>query len=1005
MIEQWLVRTTHLIALASALCVCSTPTWASEKTPSGPAGKDEKRDVAIERNIPWRGSTIKGSPDPPDPYTAELAFPKLKFNNPLVLVPAPGTNRLFVGEQYGRIYSFPEDPNCAKADLVFDVSQLIPDFTAFYGLVFHPQFDRNRYVYLCYVGKNDLADGSVVSRFTVSRTDPPVIDPKSEVKLIKFYSGGHNGACLAFGNDGHLYISTGDGASPTPPDPMMTGQDCSDLLSSILRIDVDHTDPDKTYRVPADNPFVGMRGVRPEIWAYGFRNPWKMSFDKVTGRLWVGDVGWELWELVYDVKRGGNYGWSVMEGPQPVNVEARRGPTPISPPIKVHPHSEAASITGGYVYRGARLRELAGTYIYGDFQSGIVWGLRAEGDKITWERELARTAVHLVAFGESNSGEIYMLDYDRTHQIYRLARNAAGNTVSSFPRRMSQTGLFTSTAHQQPAPGVIPYRINAELWSDGATAERFVAVPERGQMTVDDRGIWRCPDGTVLVRTVSIEQEQGQPATRRRMETQILHLEADAWRPYSYVWNRDQTDATLAEPGGSSVTVGQTTAGEKRELNYRVFARTECVLCHSPWVEKRTTIYGIQSASPLGFITPQLNRTFDKGPNAPNQFESWHEMGALAWSPELDKLPKMVDPYDESADLDRRARSYLHTNCAHCHQFGSGGSANIELKYDLPLDNTKIIGQRPIQGAFNISGASIIAPGDPAGSVLYYRIAKLGGGRMPRVGSQQVDERAVRTIHDWIASLSATKPVTTAAANAKIAPEDRAAIESLRHSNQLSPGDRKSAINRLFTSTRGALMLLALIDKKNTPETLKRDVASITKDVPTVEVRDLFERFIPERERTTRLGDVVNRPSILALRGDSARGRLVFTANAAAQCKTCHKAGDIGENIGPDLTKIGAKYDKAALLDQILDPSKTVEPAYITHMVETKDGRIVTGLLVQRNNEAVVLKDAQGKNSRIPVAEIEQFAPQPRSLMPELLIRDLTAEQVADLLEFLASLR
>ena len=155
---------------------------------------------------------------------------------------------------------------------------------------------------------------------------------------------------------------------PSPPDVMMTGQDCSDLLSSVLRIDVDHAEPGKPYRIPPDNPFVNMPGVRPEIWAFGFRNPWKMSFDRATGDLWVGDVGWELWELIFKVKRGGNYGWSVMEGPQPVNVEGRRGPTPILPPIKAHPHSEAASITGGYVYHGTRLPELAGAYIYGDYQ-------------------------------------------------------------------------------------------------------------------------------------------------------------------------------------------------------------------------------------------------------------------------------------------------------------------------------------------------------------------------------------------------------------------------------------------------------------------------------------------------------------------------------------------------------------------------------------------------------------------------------------------------------------
>jgi uncharacterized repeat protein (TIGR03806 family) len=998
-------RTRSLIVMALIACALSAPARGSEKNPPAPLGADKDRAGDEVRRIPWRGSRIKGSPDPPAPYTAELAFPHLKFNNPVVLVPAAGTNRLFLGELKGRIYSFPEDPGCTKADLVLDLAPLYPDFTAFYGLVFHPEFDKNRYVYLCYVLKNDLVDGSVVSRFTVNRSDPPMIDPKSEQILLKFWSGGHNGACLVFGNDGCLYISTGDGASPTPPDPMMTGQDCSDFLSSILRIDVDHTEPGKAYRIPADNPFLNTPGVRPEIWAYGFRNPWKMSIDKVTGKLWVGDVGWELWELVFDVKRGGNYGWSVMEGPQPVNVEARRGPTPILPPIKAHPHSEATSITGGYVYRGTRLPELAGTYIYGDFMTGIIWGLRSEGDKITWQRELARTPVHLVAFGESTSGELYMLDHDRTHQIYRLVRSPTVSAVSDFPRRLSQTGLFTSTIHQQPAPGVIPYSVNAELWSDGATAERFVAVPEDGRVGLENRGSWQFPDGSVLVRSVSIEGEQGQPASRRRMETQILHLEADAWRPYSYVWNDDQTDAYLAEPAGSTVTLLQKTPGGRREVNYRVYARTECVLCHSPWVEKKTTIYGIQSASPLGVNTPQLNRPSGNDANAPNQLNAWHKLGLLAWTPEVGKLPKLVDPYDESADLDRRARSYLQTNCAHCHQFGSGGSANMELRFDLPLDKTKTIGQRPIQGTFNISGARIIAPSDPAGSVLYYRIAKLGGGRMPRVGSQQVDERAIRMIHDWIARMPADGSSNGAPSPTKNAPEDRAAIESLRQGDRLSPSDRTTAISRLALSTRGALMLLALIDQGPSSESLKRDVVSITKNSPLVEVRDLFERFIPEQERTKRLGDVINRAAILALPGDSARGLSVFTTNSAAQCKSCHKAGDIGETVGPDLTKIGSKYDKAALLDQILEPSKTIDPAYVTHLVETKDGKLISGLLVQRTNDAVVLKDAQGKINRIAAAEIDQFAPQSRSLMPELLLRDMTAQQVADLLEFLASLR
>src|SRR5262249_9170728 len=161
-----------------------------------------------------------------------------------------------------------------------------------------------------------------------------------------------------------------DAAEPTPPDPLDTGQDISDLLSSILRIDVEHRDAGRSYRIPADNPFTNRTGARPEVWAYGLRNPWRMSFDWVTGDLWVDDVGWEQWESILRVERGGNYGWSIREGRQSVRPEARLGPSPILPPMMDHAHSEAASITGGYVYRGRALPDLVGSYVYGDYQSG-----------------------------------------------------------------------------------------------------------------------------------------------------------------------------------------------------------------------------------------------------------------------------------------------------------------------------------------------------------------------------------------------------------------------------------------------------------------------------------------------------------------------------------------------------------------------------------------------------------------------------------------------------------
>jgi uncharacterized repeat protein (TIGR03806 family) len=992
-----------LIWLSSGFAQVQAPSNGRE----GRAATRPISNAAFNKRPHWTTSRIAGTPEPPAPYSIELAFPHLKFENPLALVRGSGTSRLFVGDIKGRVWSFPEDRNCKQAELALDVSKHHADFTALYGLALHPRFDENRYIYICYVLANNLEDGSRVSRFQVSRTDPPVIDPKSEKVIIRFWSGGHNGGCLDFGNDGYLYISTGDGADPSPPDSKMTGQDCSDLLSSILRIDVDHAEPGKNYRVPADNPFVKTSGVRPEIWAFGLRNPWRMSIDRATGDLWVGDVGWELWEMIYRVERGGNYGWSVMEGPQPVRVDGKRGPTPILPPMIAHPHSEAASITGGYVYHGSRLPELAGAYIYGDYQTGTVWGLRHDGKSATWRQELARTPLHLAAFGESNTHELYLIDHDRTHQIYRLIPNREAKRKTDFPRRLRETGLFRSTRDHQRAPGVVPYAVNVELWSDGAKAERFMGVPGNGLIALDEQGNWKLPEGSVLARTVTVELEKGKPASRR-IETQVLHFEAESWRPYTYVWSDDQSDAVLADAKGSSLKLDLTdpeSPGGHRTVDYRIYAQSECTLCHNPWVEKKTTIFGRQSASPLGLNTLELNRDCTYGDVSLNQLVALHQMGLLAWTPVPEKLPHLTNPYDDSADLELRARSYFQVNCSHCHQFNAGGAANIALGFEVPLDKTKTVGVRPIQGTFNITEACIIAPGDPAGSVLYYRISKLGGGRMPRVGSNQVDERATRLIHDWIKQMKVPDGATTPLAERKAREEDLAALNSLRQAKNAPSEACAAAIRRLASSTRGGLLLLSFLNQAPITPEFRRLVVSITRNSPQIAVRDLFERFIPESERIKRLGDTIDRQALLAMKGNAERGKTVFATNPAAQCKTCHKIGPLGESVGPDLSKIGTKYDRATILEHILDPSRTIDQQYVSYLVETKDGQVVTGVVAERTKSAIVVKDVQGKTTTIPSDQVEQLSPQPRSLMPELLLRDLTAQQAADLLEFLAGLK
>ena len=362
----------------------------------------------------WTGSRITGAPVPPPPYGHEPILPGLRFDKPTELVRIPGSDRMMITEEKGKVFSFPMRPvplgdayeDVAAADLVCDLAS-IEGLDHVFGLAFHPRFAENRQCFIVYALQPKLAEGTRVSRFTVSTTDPPTIDLASEELVIAWVSGGHNGSSLQFGPDGMLYISAGDSQDATPPDALGTGQSIEDLLASVLRIDVDHrpepaagNESPRSYSIPVDNPFVGVPGARGEVWAYGLRNPWRMAFDN-AGRLWVADVGWELWEMIYLVERGGNYGWSIMEGPQPVAGDRRRGPDPITPPVISHPHTESRSITGGYVSTTPRLPELAGAYVYGDYVTGKVWGLRHDGTRISWQQELADTPLALSTFGLS----------------------------------------------------------------------------------------------------------------------------------------------------------------------------------------------------------------------------------------------------------------------------------------------------------------------------------------------------------------------------------------------------------------------------------------------------------------------------------------------------------------------------------------------------------------------------------------------------------------------------
>jgi putative heme-binding domain-containing protein len=418
------------------------------------------------------------------------------------------------------------------------------------------------------------------------------------------------------------------------------------------------------------------------------------------------------------------------------------------------------------------------------------------------------------------------------------------------------------------------------------------------------------------------------------------------------------------------------------------------LLCHNPWVEKRGIDFGPPSASPLALNSAQLNQTRD----GVNQLAAFERLGLFArpLPTKPDALPRQTNPYDPSAPLDRRARSYLQINCAHCHQFGAGGAANIDLSESLSLAQTKTVGVRPIQGTFGIDDARIITPGDPNRSVLIYRMAKQGGGRMPRVGSDFVDDKGVALIADWITSMrdAQTLMETSDSALLKTILADKAGARL--HTEML---------RRLLATTQGSLALARAINDLGPSHRTRREAVALAKAHPKIEVRDLFERFMPDAERTKRLGDTFKVEDLLALRGDAERGGRIFFADGAAQCKNCHRIDGKGETLGPDLSKIGAKYGKSELLREIVEPSRTIEPQYASVLLETKAGQIHSGLLVEKTTREVVLKDAKNQPVRIPVTDVERLVPQTKSLMPDLLLRELTAQQAADLLEFLGSLK
>ena len=350
----------------------------------------------------------------------ERAFPNLSFQRLTNMVqPDDGLDRIFVTEQDGRVHSFPNRQDTPGATLFLDITDRVNpggNEEGLLGLAFDPGFKANGYFYVYYSAAGPRR--SVLSRFAAVGDNPDDADPESEFIIMEIPQpfANHNGGQLAFGPDGYLYLGLGDGGSGG--DPRGNGQNTGTLLGSILRIDIGGASEHGNYRVPPENPLVGVPGARTEIWAYGLRNPWRFSFDTDTGTIWTGDVGQNNWEEVNLVERGANYGWNVLEGRHCFSPAASCDPTGTRLPIVEYPTGDGCSIIGGYVYRGARLPSLLGAYIFGDYCSGQIWGLQYAGRAAADPVLLSNSGLRITSFGRDLAGNLYVLS--QNEGIYRL---------------------------------------------------------------------------------------------------------------------------------------------------------------------------------------------------------------------------------------------------------------------------------------------------------------------------------------------------------------------------------------------------------------------------------------------------------------------------------------------------------------------------------------------------------------------------------------------------------
>jgi glucose/arabinose dehydrogenase/mono/diheme cytochrome c family protein len=657
--------------------------------------------------------------EPPAPATGvrlEAVYPRaLGGVRSLMEVVLPrGTQPGFAASQDGRVRAF--DAVDGDSRVVLDLSAGLYRDISESGLVsiaIDPDFQANPHLYTVRSIPPSGA-GRYIARVARFTWDGARFDPASERVILDVpqFDITHSINHVAFGADAMLYVSLGDQRATA-----VNAQDPSRLPGKLLRLDVRGGVP---YVVPSDNPFIATGA--PEVYAIGFRNPWRFTVDPIDGEIFVGDVGQDRREEISRLVLGGNYGWPDREGSLCFFREPCEDPRYLDPLMEAT-HIEVRSVVAGYRYRRSDLPSLRDRVLYADFVSGSVWSFDPDAGDSRLEVE---GTFMITSFTQSEDGHHHVVRYDPTGDaggLYRLV--AAPETPSDFPRLLSETGCVDPEDPRVFREGMVRFAPIAPLWSDDANKARAFAIPDGTAIGVGSDGDLDLPVGSVVVKHFGYGE--------RLHETRVLMRGAAGWAGYAYRWNEAGTDAELLE--------GRLSEDLTSGVRWQYPGRSDCFTCHTS-----------AAGGTLGLEVAQLDDTTLEGLLTDGYVD--RRITDLAMLRATSR-PALVDPALEG-DVEDRARSYLHANCSGCHRPGGPGRGMIDLRYETPFRATGLCNTEPLERLWDEvvwAEQRLLVPGRPEYSTVYMRPNVRGIFRMPPLGTDVVDDDSVALIGAWIAGI------------------------------------------------------------------------------------------------------------------------------------------------------------------------------------------------------------------------------------------------------------